>query len=108
MTFSYSVYLTLADIKESFKQCQCYVSRGRFTISLIDIRLNDNTNSKCSPATLHVNEKEFLCDERRNDYGAVFSQSLREPLSNAYIALVQNSKTTFPDIILIGLQPESK
>ena len=108
MTFNYFVYLTSADIKKSFKECQCFVISERLTISIIDIRLNDNMNSKCSPAKLHVNDKEFLCDERRNDYGAVFSQSLREPLSNAYISLVQNSKTTFPDAILIGLQPESK
>ena len=107
-TVSDSVYLTSGDFKESFKGCECYVDSGLFSISVADIRLNDNVQNKCSPAILSVNSVDFLCDESRSDYGAVFAKEPWKPLHNAFISLSQNSKTALPDSVLLELQPESK
>lgn len=105
-TFTDAVYLTSLDIKESFKECQCFVNSGQFSIIIIDVRLNNNMDNKCSPATLHINDKEYLCDENKDDYGAVFTKSPGKPLRNSYISLVQNSKTNLPEMVMIKLQPE--
>lgn len=108
-TFSASVYLTSVDMNEPFTECPCFVnSRRLFSLSVTDLRLKDNRDNKCSPAVLHISDVEFRCEETRKDYGAVFSNSPGDPLSSAFISLVQNSKTSLPDMVLIILQPESK
>lgn len=106
-TFNTSVYLTSVRMKGPFTECPCFVNSKRFSISVTDIRLNDNLKNECSPAVLHISEVEFKCDETRKDYGAIFSKSPWDSLSNAYISLVQNSNTSFPDMVLMILQPES-
>lgn len=106
-TSSDPIYLTSVDIEEPFKECRCSISSGNFTISATDVRLNDNMDNKCSPATLQINHKEYVCNETRNDYGAVFIKTPGMPLSNAYVSLRQNSKTSLPDMVLMIIQPES-
>lgn len=91
-----------------FQECLCFVNRGKFLMILSDIRLMERKQDKCSPAKLHMNEREIFCDDTKDDLGSVFNKSIQEPIENAYISVVLNSESRFPDNVLVTLKPGGK
>ena len=74
---------------------------------LNDVRLTQETGSKCSPAELVINNNRWVCHGRKEDgFGSVFHDKNADISSlGAYVSLVRNSENISPDMVWLVIHP---
>ena len=107
--FNHTTYLVYTSTSTVFKECECFLKNGYFTIALSDIRLQVANTAKCSLVTLHVNSVQLVCDDKEEDFGSVFLQESGAAISRAFVSLTKPSSTTGePRMVWVKVQPKGK
>ena len=106
---NYTVHLLYNDVFLSYKECQCFVKEGNFTVLLNDIRLQLPNSDSCSYSKLQINSAEYLCDvDDRMAFGSVFQTAFGEVLTRAFISLTKSSVSGDPRMLWLTIQPVGK
>ena len=106
--FSDTVYLVADDKAALFKECQCFVDKGSFSMNISDLRLTNKNGHGCSLSVLLININEYECAEASGSFGSVFNTNVIRSSVNAFISVALNSTTVTPDSIVITITAEGK
>ena len=108
MNFTDTLYLTFKYYTQNFKDCVCWVNKGAFSLTIMDLRLNIKNKGTCSATKFVINDHHYACDPESDSRGAIFGEMLTKddiPLG-AFISLNPNSATALPEMVWISLNPE--
>ena len=106
--FSDTVYLVADDKATLFKECQCFVNKGNFSMNISDLRLTNKNGLGCSLSVLLINSNGYECDQASGSFGSVFNTNVIRSSVNAFISVALNSTTVTPDSIVITITAEGK
>ena len=104
-----TIHLLYHDPSSSYSECQCSVtSSSQFSVSLNDVRLRSETvtRKQCSPSTLQVHTKQYVCDDEKADYGSVFNKKWPDLMSMVSVVLDTNSSEFLPEMVWLIIEPK--
>lgn len=104
--FNDTVYLMADEKAILFKECQCFVNKGNFSMTISDLRLTNKNGIGCSSTVLLINSKEYECNGSSGSFGSVFNTNVVRSAVNAFISVTLNSPTVTPDNIVITITAE--
>lgn len=105
-TVTQHTFLTIADNDLSLGKCECFINKGKFSLTIDDARLMNHMTNSCSSAVLLINSEEFACDSSKEDFGSVFRRQTVPSATNVFLSVKPNSVSVSPDMILLRLAPD--
>ena len=108
VNFNDRLHLIFNSHAKSFKECQCWVNKGKFSLIIMDLRLNMRNKDQCADTKMVINKDHYLCNASSDSYGAIFGETFKfnaDLPPDALIALVSDSSTP-PEMVWIELIPE--
>ena len=104
VTFDYTIHLTLDDFTWGYRECQCWVNKGAFSLIIMDLRLKSRCDGQCTTIEMLIDNNRYACDS-----GPVFEEMVTlinklEP--NAFISLLMGSGTSMPEMVRVAVIPE--